>query len=68
MKTYRICLRVEVDTKDKEDAMRTAVRMAGKHILTTAMLISSGQDPEIAIDSEDFFEGRETIELADDIE
>jgi hypothetical protein len=61
-------LRVEVNTEDKENAMRTAVRMAAKHIMTTAMLISDGQEPDIAIDSQDFFEGKETIELADDIE
>jgi len=68
MKTFRIMVRMELETKEQEDAFKTVLRMSAKHMLATSMLLCNGQSPEVAIDSEDFFEGREQIELADDIE
>jgi hypothetical protein len=69
MITYKIELRVAYDTEDQEKAMRESVRMAAKHMLTTASLIApQGRPPEIVIFGDHFFEGRGIIELADDIE
>lgn len=61
-------LKYDVDSKDQEEALIQAARMTAKHLFTTAVLVSNNRQPEIAMHSDSFFEGREKIELADDFE
>ena len=64
-RTYSIHLRVNLDNDEQFDAIRTAVRNTAKRLLTQASLVSP-RPPDIAIESEDFFEGTEEINLDDD--
>jgi hypothetical protein len=69
MITYKLELRVSLDTPEQENAMVESIKMGAKHMLTTASLISPpGRPPEIAIVADHFFMGKNIIELADDIE
>lgn len=64
-RTYSIHLRVNLDNDEQFAAIRTAVRHTAKRLLTQASLVSP-RPPDIAIESEDFFEGTEEINLDDD--
>ncbi|MGZ3672897.1 MAG: hypothetical protein ACXVCO_01185 [Ktedonobacterales bacterium] len=68
MEKYIIELKFYPDNDDQKDAIRTAARQAAKHLQTIAAVVSSGErPPEIALTSNNFFEGSETISLADDL-
>lgn len=64
-RTYSIHLRVNLDTDEQFAAIRTAVRHTARRLLTQASLVSP-RPPDIAIESEDFFEGTEEIDLDED--
>lgn len=66
LKCWTIDLKVDFDDKAKEEIMLKAARQAAKHLLTTAQLIADKRKPDIAIHSDDMFEGREKIELFED--
>lgn len=63
LKNWLIDLRVDFDGDHKAEIMLKAVRQAAKELLTTAELIADKRKPDIAIHSEDMFEGREQIAL-----
>ncbi len=67
MRTYTIELRVDYADKAKFEIIKTAAKMAAKHIYSTAVLIQDKGKPEIALSSGDFFSAEEEIMLADDI-
>jgi hypothetical protein len=63
---FTIELRVDYADKDKNAIMRTALAEAARHIFAKATVLADGQAPDIAIFSEDFFDGREVMNLMDD--
>lgn len=63
LKCWTIDVRVDFDTKEREEIMLKAVRQAAKHLLTTAQLIADKRKPDIAVHSDDMFIGREEIQL-----
>jgi hypothetical protein len=68
MKAFTIELRVHHQDPEKDTIIRDAMRVAAKHVYTTALLIAdSNRKPQIALSSSDFFEAAEEISLADDI-
>ncbi len=67
MKTFTIELRVDYSDEEKNDVIKEAIKVAAKHVYTTALLISEKRKPQVAVHSSDFFAGTEEIELADDL-
>ncbi len=63
LKCWTIDLRVDFDDKAKEEIMLKDVRAVAKQLLTTATLIADKRKPDIAIHSDDLFEGRDTINM-----
>lgn len=47
--------------------MRSAIAAGARHMFATANLLADGVKPDIAIYSDDWFEGREEIELLQDV-
>jgi hypothetical protein len=68
MRTIKIELRIDMDNPDKDELLINSARMAAKHLLTTAMLISGKRPPLISLETGDMFEGNKEVSLADDIE
>jgi len=60
---FTIELRVDYADNEKNQAMRLACQQAAQHLNATAVLLSDGQRPQIAVFSDDFYSGREEIEL-----
>jgi hypothetical protein len=69
MRTYTIELRVDFDddADTKKLTMDKAVRMAAKHLLANALVISDKRKPEITAQYDDFWIGTEEINLEEDI-
>jgi hypothetical protein len=65
-KKFRIEIAVDYDSDEKLEILRETVRQCAKQILTAAVLISDKRKPQIAVESDDMFEGTETISLIDD--
>lgn len=63
---FTIQLRVDYADSEKNAAMRLACQLAAVHMLNKAMLLKDGQKPDIAVYSDDFYSGREQIELIPD--
>ena len=63
---FTIELRVDYADNEKNDAMRTALQAAARHVYATAMLLADAVKPQIAIFSDDFFAGHEQIALLED--
>ena len=63
-RTYKIELKIDVPP-EKHDVMRVAAREAAKHLLAMAMLVSEKRPPQIAVHSNDYFEGTEVIAMDD---
>ena len=59
-------LRVDYADNEKNEPLRTAFRQAGQHVNAVACLLADGVKPDIVIFSDDFFAGREDIELIED--
>lgn len=64
---FTIEVRVDYTDKDKNEAMRTALAAAARHVFATAVLLADGVKPTIAIFSDDFFQGHEEIALMQDV-
>ena len=62
---FTIEIRVDYNDPEKYAAMRTACRTAAQHLYATAELISDKTKPQIAIFSDDYFEGHKDIDLLD---
>lgn len=66
LKTWSIEVKVDFDTPEREGIMLKAVRAAAKQLLTTALLIADKRKPDIAVQSDDMFMGREQVELLEE--
>jgi hypothetical protein len=66
LKTWIIEVRADFDGKSKEALATKLVRSHAKALITSMQLIADKRKPDIAIQSDDMFEGRETIELFED--
>jgi len=63
---YTIELRVDYADSGKNDTMRTALQAAARHVYATAVLLADAVKPQVAIFSDDFFAGHESIVLMED--
>lgn len=63
---FTIELRVDYADADKNEVMRKALQVAARHMYATASLLSDGVKPQIAMFSEDFFDGHADIALVED--
>lgn len=69
LRTYTIELRVDFDSKDKEEIMLASARQSAKQLFTTASLIADNRKPDIALTCGDLFLGAQEIDLTtDDVE
>lgn len=64
---FTVELRVDYSDNDKNETMRTALQHAARHVYATAVLLSDGVKPQVAVFSDDFFSGHEEIKLLDDV-
>ena len=62
---FTIELRVDYADPAKNEPMKQALLKSARQIQATATLLSDGQKPDIAIFSEDFFVGKEVLDLMD---
>jgi hypothetical protein len=60
---FTIELRVDYDDNDKNEAMRMAVKQAAQHVFAKASMLKDSQKPTIAAFSDDWYSGREEIEV-----
>lgn len=67
IRQFTIELRVNYADADKNDTMRTACAAAARHMFATANLLADGTKPDIAIFSDDWFAGKEEINLMQDV-
>lgn len=63
---FTIELRVDYADADKNEVMRTALQVTARHMFATASLLADGVKPQIAMFSEDFFDGHAEIALIED--
>lgn len=63
---FTIELRVDYADAEKNEVMRRALQIAGRHMFATASLLSDGVKPQIAMFSDDFFDGHAEIALIED--
>lgn len=63
---FTIEVRVDYDDSNKNEAMRIAVKQAAQHVYAKACLLKDGQKPTIAAFSDDWYSGREEIEVIPD--
>jgi hypothetical protein len=66
LKTWTIELRADLPPA-KQELILTSMRMAAKHVFTTALLLAEKRKPLIALSTSDMIEGAEEISLADDM-
>lgn len=64
---FTVELRVDYADNDKNEIMRKALQHAARHVYATAVLLSDGVTPQVAVFSDDFFSGHEEIKLMDDV-
>lgn len=67
IRQFTIELRVNYADSDKNDTMRSACAAAARHMFATANLLADGTNPDIAIYSDDWFAGKEEINLMQDV-
>ena|GEM_PF-4798295 len=63
---FTIELRVDYDDVGKNEAMRIAIKQAAQHVYAMANMLKDGQKPQIAAFSDDWYSGREEIEVIPD--
>lgn len=63
---FNIELRVDYEDSGKNEEMKKAVAHAARHMFATAQLLADSLKPQIAIFSDDFYQGVEEIKLLDD--
>lgn len=64
---FTIELRVDYADPGKNEAMRTALCMAARQLMTKAELLADAIKPQISIMSDDFFVGSQEIKMFDDL-
>ena len=67
IRQFTMELRVNYADDEKNITMRKAWAQAARHVNATAQLLSDGVKPDIAIYSDDWFAGKETIDLLEDV-
>lgn len=67
IRQFTIELRVNYVDDEKNGTMRSAIAASARHMFATANLLADGVKPDIAIYSDDYFKGREEIELLQDV-
>jgi hypothetical protein len=67
LQKYSIELRTDHDDPSKDATIVEAMKVAAKHIFTTALLIQDRRKPTIAMETGDMFVGEVEINLADDL-
>lgn len=67
IRQFTIELRVNYADAEKNDVMRKAIAAGARHIMATASLLADGVKPDIAIFSDDWFAGKEEINLLEDV-
>lgn len=68
MRTITIELRVDYDTKEKEDIIMIAAKRAANHLWTQALLIKDKRQPQIALMSGDMFTATEEIAMSEGLD
>lgn len=64
MRTITIELRVDYDTKEKEEIIMIAAKRAANHLWTQALMIKDKRQPQIALMSGDMFTATEEIAMS----
>lgn len=64
MRTITIELRVDYDTKEKEEIIMIAAKRAANHLWTQALMIKDKRQPQIALMSGDMFTATEEITMS----
>lgn len=59
-------LRVDYADNEKNEVMRQAFQRFGRNVYATASLLSDGIKPQVALFSDDFFDGHMDIALLED--
>jgi hypothetical protein len=67
IRQFTLELRVNYADADKNEVMRQAIAHAARHVLATASLIADGVKPDIACWSDDWFAGKQEINILDDV-
>ena len=67
-KKYRIELSIEFKDQDRHKDLKPIILQAARDLLATAQLIADYRQPQIAVQSDDFFVPPEQINLMEDIE
>lgn len=65
-RTYTLEVKIDFDDESRHDQMRKVLREAGRSAYALAMLLADNRQPQIALRSEDFFEGTQEILIKDD--
>lgn len=65
-RTYTLEVKIDFDDESRHDQMRKVLREAGRSAYALAMLLADNRQPQIALRSEDFFEGTQQILIKDD--
>lgn len=68
LKVWTIEIRVDFDSKEKQEIMLKDVMMHAKALISTANLIADKRKPDIAVHSDDMFAGREAVMVVEDEE
>jgi hypothetical protein len=63
LKIWTIEIRVDFEDPSRNDIMLDDIRTHTKELLATARLLADGRKPDIAIQSDDMFEGRDKIDM-----
>lgn len=62
-KKYRIELSIEFKDQERHDALRPLIAQAARDLLATAELLADGRRPQIAVQSDDLFWGKDDLDL-----
>lgn len=65
MRKYVIELKTDFDDEQKYEIVKRMMVRAARELYTTAALMSSERQPDIALHSKDFFHGNEDIAYLD---
>ena len=64
-KTYSIDAKISFEDENRHEQALAIVRKSARTLLTQLSLLADGKQPQVAIRTEDLFEGVENIDLHD---
>jgi hypothetical protein len=64
-RTYTIDLKIDFEDNTRHEIATKMMRKAARNILTQSNLIADGRPPQVALRSEDFFEGTDELGVVD---